>query len=121
VQLAKLGLAVGARYYYNQERRARKGRPLRSLTGNYLHLQYTGTFAGDVLEPGYGGRVLYFYQPGAELTWGLQRRFGKHGFVDAGVGLHLQKQPWSDRSADYHIGNGWYLEPQLRLRTGFAF
>ena len=87
------GLALRAqlqgRYYYNLERRLRRGRRPSPFAANYFALALgTGTNFGNVLRetPNY----LLFNHPGAAtdaaLLYGLQRRLGRYGFLDAAVG-----------------------------------
>ena len=77
------------RYYYNLERRLRRGRRPSPFAANYFALALgTGTNFGNVLRetPNY----LLFNHPGAAtdaaLLYGLQRRLGRYGFLDAAVG-----------------------------------
>ena len=78
------------RYYYNLERRLRRGRRPSLFAANYFALALgTGTNFGNVLHetPNY----LLFNRPDAvvdaALLYGLQRRLGRYGFLDAAVGV----------------------------------
>ena len=78
-----------SRYYYNLERRLRRGRRPSPFAANYFALALgTGTNFGGVLRetPNY----LLLNRPGfvadVALLYGLQRRLGRYGFLDAAVG-----------------------------------
>ncbi|TPG62951.1 hypothetical protein [Hymenobacter nivis] len=81
---------VGARYYYNLERRLRQGHGTGNFSANYLSLAVgTGLGRNAHETPFYlfatpRGGVAAF---DAALLYGLQRRLGRYGFVDANVGI----------------------------------
>ena len=80
---------VAGRYYYNLSRRIRKGKSASNFSANYVALvlgsglgrqaQETPFFGYD-----YGGP---FARLDGALLYGLQRRLGRYGFVDAALGL----------------------------------
>jgi hypothetical protein len=84
---------VAARYYYNREQRLRRGKRLDGFSANYVALVLGSSFAGN------GGRELVFFPltgsgetqtaPAADvaLLYGLQRRLGRRGFLDASIGV----------------------------------
>ncbi|MFD1467941.1 hypothetical protein ACFQ48_06870 [Hymenobacter caeli] len=81
---------VAGRYYYNQERRLRQGR----RSGNFL-ANYVSVALGAGL--GRSAHETPFYQfalprggvaaADAAVLYGLQRRLGRYGFVDANLGV----------------------------------
>lgn len=84
-----LRVQLAGRYYYNQERRLRRGRRPSPFAANYV-----------ALALGSGRRDRYlretpFYLLGnlpggaadAAVLYGLQRRLGRYGFLDANAGL----------------------------------
>ncbi|RTQ53679.1 hypothetical protein EJV47_02780 [Hymenobacter gummosus] len=127
LELERLSLALGARYYYSQGRRQRKGKLVRTLGGTYLQLQYRSGLSGYFDNYYYGpyynyDRLTYRHVPGLEVLWGYQRRLGRHGFCDLGAGVGA-------RYDDKIYGEGlrfpddtyWALTPTLRARVGVAF
>ncbi|KUG06149.1 hypothetical protein ASU33_01925 [Solirubrum puertoriconensis] len=119
-QLAELSGSLGVRYYYNQARRQRLGKPTQRLGGTYLQAQFTNTFnrTGLWTYPT-EGPAYFSHQPSAELFWGWQRRFGRYGFVDAAAGLRLLPN-WSYRNSP-EPRYRWQPEIGLRVRAGLAF
>ena len=104
---------VAGRYYYNLARRLRLGRSTGSFSANYL----TATLGAGVgrqaresalyqIAP--NGRLLH---PDAALAYGLQRRLGRHGFIDANVGISTLFGP---RDTYFSV------EPHLSLRVGLV-
>lgn len=76
------GFDAGIRWYYNQAKRQAKGKRTGPLIGNYLALHTITQFWSSFARPtDYG----YDYSA-ALLMWGLQRRLGGHGLLDAYVG-----------------------------------
>ncbi|AMJ67650.1 hypothetical protein [Hymenobacter sp. PAMC 26628] len=81
---------VGARYYHNLERRLRQGRSAGNFSANYLALAVGAGLGRNAHEtPFYlftapRGGVAAF---DAALLYGVQRRLGRSGFVDANVGV----------------------------------
>lgn len=88
------------RYYYDLERRIRKGKNRGSFSGNYFALAFgTGLGRHTYDTP------FYFYYPGGTgtnkgaadvaLLYGVQRRLGRRGFIDANIGLTKLLEPIS--------------------------
>ncbi len=78
---------VAGRYYYNLERRLRLGRPTAGFSTNYLAVALGTGLGGPVREtPFYR---LPDRRPAADvaLLYGLQRRLGRYGFLDASLGF----------------------------------
>ena len=78
---------VAGRYYYNLERRRRLGHSTTGFSANYLSLAVGTGLGGPVREtPFY---LLAARRPAADvaLLYGLQRRLGRYGFLDASLGL----------------------------------
>jgi len=105
---------VAARYYYNLNKRIRKGKSASNFSANYLSLAL-GTGVG---RQGYstpftsGGPRGEALRASAALFYGLQRRLGRYGFFDLNVGLPLPLLPqvgplFSDQS--------WPLLAYVRL------
>lgn len=89
-RLLRVRAQLAGRYYYNREQRLLRGRRIGSFSSNYLAL---------ALGAGLGRRAhetpffLYFDNGGPlvstdlALLWGLQRRLGRYGFIDANAGF----------------------------------
>lgn len=76
--LGTYGFDAGVRYYYNQERRRQQGRPTGPFVGNYLALQTTTYFQQSFAGTSRTSMLM--------LTWGMQRRLGRYGWLDAYAG-----------------------------------
>lgn len=74
----KFAFNLGARYYYNIERRIRKGKSANNFSANYL-----GLYQQNLWEKEEGD---YDYATHVNFLYGLQRRIGKYGYLDFGVG-----------------------------------
>lgn len=116
IHLNRFGLSAGARYYYGQARRLRKGKPVTALNGFYVQAQGSTEFYRSYSFYDYDARPIYRLTPSAELLWGYQRSLGRHGFLDAGAGLRAQRQRVYDGLRSHEFG----LEPVLRVRVGLA-
>jgi len=112
--------AVG-RYYYNRERRLRHGRNVANFSANYVALAL-----GAGLGRASHETPFFFYQNAerrfltadAALLYGLQRRLGRYGFVDASVGVAalLAGPPVVSLAGSVRIG--LTLGPQLAKCVG---
>jgi hypothetical protein len=81
---------VAGRYYYNRERRLRQGRNANNFSANYVSVA-VGTGLGKESHESpfffYQNNDRQFLTADAALLYGLQRRLGRYGFVDANVGV----------------------------------
>ncbi len=81
---------VAGRYYYNQEKRLRQGRNARNFSANYVSVALGAGLGKEAQETSffrYSNDGRQFVTADLALLWGLQRRLGRHGFVDANVGV----------------------------------
>ena len=79
---------LAGRYYYNLERRIRQGRNAGNFSANYLSLALGagfGRFSDTPFSQDTYGRQ--FVSTELALLYGMQRRLGQHGFIDANAGL----------------------------------
>jgi hypothetical protein len=95
------GADLGVRYYYNQEKRKLKGRATGPFVGNYLALHSGSSFypyyrQNSYIRPTY---IAYDYST-LNLLWGMQRRIGGHGLLDAYAGAGVANR-YSFRSGDF--------------------
>ena len=78
---------LAGRYYYNLERRLRLGRRTGGFSANYLSLAVGTGLGGPVRETSF--YLLPDQRAAADvaLLYGLQRRLGRYGFLDASMGF----------------------------------
>lgn len=88
---------VAGRYYYNLSRRIRKGKSASNFSANYVSLALGSSLGRQAQETpffgyDYGGP---FARLDGALLYGLQRRLGRYGFIDAALALpfHLTDSP----------------------------
>ena len=80
---------VAGRYYYNQERRLRLGRNTTNFSANYVSVAVGAGLGRQSRETPFH----YYDSQGrwvgldAAVVYGLQRRWGRYGFVDANIGV----------------------------------
>ncbi|WP_324670594.1 hypothetical protein [Hymenobacter sp. GOD-10R] len=111
IGLNSLGYDVGVRHYYNQQKRQQHGRATGPFVGNYLALQTASCWWYKRDYRGYN----YEYTSITAL-WGMQRRLGGHGLLDAYAGLGL----WNAQVlADATIQHFWPV-PELGLKLSFV-
>ncbi|MGB3849556.1 MAG: hypothetical protein WA958_06275 [Tunicatimonas sp.] len=110
-----VGVDIAARYYYSLPRRIRQGKSANNLSANYFSVQLDNTWEGSgntLTGPGgltyADGQALYSNR--VLLVYGIQRRLGRHGYVDFNLGGSY----WSRREFTY-IGLGG------NISIGFAF
>ena len=82
VYLRTVTADLGVRRYYNQEKRRQKGRATGPFTGNYVALQSSSNWHNSL----YFNRGLRYDYSTLVALWGMQRRLGGHGLVDAYAG-----------------------------------
>lgn len=82
------GFDAGVRYYYHQAKRQAKGRAAGPFVGNYVALHIPTTSA-LLYRPSSGAYRLGYDYTAVMGVWGLQRRLGRHGLIDAFVGAGL--------------------------------
>lgn len=117
--LQELGFDAGIRRYYNQEKRRQKGRATGPFVGNYLSLMTTSTWGG---YKNYDGDTNRFYDYSTlTLVWGMQRRLGRHGLLDAYVGAGVANDIRSrNRNGSYEYGRFLNFAPELGVRISLA-
>ncbi|WP_100336226.1 hypothetical protein [Hymenobacter chitinivorans] len=81
----RLGFDAGIRRYYNLAKRQQKGRKPGPFSGNYVALQSTTHW----VKTTYLTPTWQYKRTSVALVWGLQRRLGGHGLLDAYLGLGL--------------------------------
>ncbi|WP_324672562.1 hypothetical protein [Hymenobacter sp. GOD-10R] len=118
MNLYNAGADFGVRRYYNQTKRRQRGLATGAFVGNYLALQSTSSW----WNPRTIGRRLRYDFTAVAVLWGLQRRFGNHGLVEAYAGLGLS----NDIQAHY-TDTGYELQrrltrvkPEAGIKLGFV-
>lgn len=88
---SRLGLRtqLAGRYYYNLERRLRLGRNTSNFSANYVTVALGSGVGRQARETS-----AFFIRPNGRLVgadvsvlYGLQRRLGRYGFIDANIGV----------------------------------
>jgi hypothetical protein len=108
---AQLRAQLAGRYYYNLERRLRRGHRTVGFSANYFALAL-----GLGLSQGPSETPFHLLTDGtgpatdAALLYGVQRRLGRFGFVDATMGV----------SGLLHAGQWQSFGPVIGLRVGLA-
>ncbi len=97
-QNSHVGIDVAVRYYYSLPRRIRKGKSANNFSANYFSVQIDNTWRDEstyvfrnsppIADAGVR-RTSRF-----SLLYGIQRRLGKHGYVDFNVGGAYQPKQW---------------------------
>lgn len=111
---------MAGRYYYNLNRRIRKSKSASNFSANYLSLAL-GSGVGrqsqetPFFDYQYGGRVARL---DAALIYGLQRRLGRYGFIDAALTLPFHITDTSPSVND--APGGVYIRLVGMLRIGLA-
>ncbi|MGI4742072.1 MAG: hypothetical protein ACRYG7_43470 [Janthinobacterium lividum] len=81
---------LAGRYYYNREKRLQQGRNVGNFSANYVSAAL-GTGLGQQAHETpfflYRNDARQFVTADVALLYGLQRRLGRYGFVDANVGV----------------------------------
>lgn len=111
-----LGFDVGVRYYYSLPRRIRKGKSADNLSANYFSIQLDNTWSGGhtYIPRGQFASVETWTSRSSQvsLLYGIQRRLGKHGYIDFNLGAAYHPEP--------QIGVG-RLTYNSNFSIGFAF
>ena len=91
---------VAGRYYYNTERRLRLGKNTTNFSANYVSLALGAGFGNPTRESAiyFLGDTGYRRRSAATdvaIVYGIQRRLGRYGFIDANIGVsNLLSSPW---------------------------
>ncbi|SDY39832.1 hypothetical protein [Hymenobacter psychrophilus] len=87
LNLRQLGLDVGIRHYYHQEKRQAAGRRTGPYQGPYVALQLGNYFRRDLLYYyTYSRHELAYDYSTLTVRWGVQRRLGSRGLLNAYIG-----------------------------------
>jgi hypothetical protein len=92
-------LDLGVRYYYSVDRKIKE-----STGANNFHSNYFSIKLDELAKYGYDDDQMS-YKPYLNFSWGLQRRLGKIGYVDASTYVKFKQE---------------YLEFGLKLQLGLA-
>ncbi|UOQ69747.1 hypothetical protein [Hymenobacter volaticus] len=96
--LNSTGFDAGIRRYYNQEKRHQQGRATGVFVGNYLALHSSSKWENNA----FNSTRLRYQSTTLTVLWGLQRRLGGHGLLDAYVG-----PGFANERRERHTPNGF--------------
>jgi hypothetical protein len=99
---------IGIRYYYNMRRRIKEKRGANNFHGNYFSLMLEDIlrYTEDVYTPYSQLYSRWGVKPGINLAWGIQRRFGKRGFIDVGPYVSFTRDKFGS-GINLNIGLAW--------------
>ena len=108
------------RWYYNLNRRVRKGKDIKGNRANYLSLDTS--FAPDWFVVSTNDDYKFYKRPIVSVipTWGIRRTLGKHFDYETGVGLgYSHAFKFTKNGYTYKAQDGAVLN--LRFRIGYHF
>lgn len=116
VYLRTVTADLGVRRYYNQEKRRQKGRSTGPFNGNYVALQSSSVWYNSL----YYNRGLQYDYSTLTALWGIQRRLGGHGLVDAyaGGGIANEQQSYRELTGNTYSYKYKRFPPRLDLELG---
>ncbi len=117
-QSSYVGVDAAVRYYYSLPRRIRQGKSANNLSANYFAIQLDNTWQG-VSRYAPQGQFTFVETKTrrtsqVSLLYGIQRRLGKHGYVDFNIGGAYRPKQWSGDSRRH-----FFLDSNFSI--GFAF
>lgn len=116
-----LGVDAGVRYYYHQAKRQAKGRAAGPFVGNYVAL-HVPTSSQNYRSSGNSYRLTYDYTA-VMGVWGLQRRLGSYGLLDAFVGAGLSNPSinrYDNQSGTFRARRELGIATELGLRLSLV-
>ena len=113
-----VGVDAAVRYYYSLPRRIRQGKSANNLSANYFSVQVDNTWQGVNRVASLGQFTFLetstYRTSYVSLLYGIQRRLGKHGYVDFNLGGAYQPKRWGAYNR-----RRFFLDSNLSI--GFAF
>lgn len=111
---------VAGRYYYNLNKRIRKGKSASNFSANYLSVAVGSGFGRhsdethfyDFARDGQAVRM------SLAAVYGLQRRLGRYGFVDFNMALPMALTPDTGRETNSGVTIGLVLNLRIGLALG---
>lgn len=111
VYLTELGVDLGVRRYYHQEKRRAAGRATGPFVGNYVALQATTSLTPFPVPR------LHHEVSALSALWGTQHRLGGHGLLDGYVGGGLETRQLGVRR---HLGVPLSLHLEVGLKLSLV-
>ena len=113
-----VGVDAAVRYYYSLLRRIRQGKSANNLSANYFSIQVDNTWGGVSRFVPQGQFTFFETKTGrtsnASLLYGIQRRLGKHGYVDVNLGgVFPLNRGWAGPRPPFSL--------DINYSVGFAF
>ncbi|RMG19270.1 MAG: hypothetical protein D6730_21870 [Bacteroidetes bacterium] len=120
-----IGLAIGPRLYYNLKKRIGQGKSADNLSANYITVQAITQLIFFRQNPRIVDEqgVYFFHGFSFMPMYGVQRRLGKRGFIDFGIGLRFFNGENDEAGLLIRTPDEmkWKPSPTTRLRLGIAF
>ena len=113
-----VGVDAAVRYYYSLPRRIRQGKSANNLSANYFSVQIDNTWQGLSRFVSQGQFTFLetktYRTSNISLRYGIQRRLGKHGYVDFNLGgVYPLNRGWAGTRPPFHV--------DINYSIGFAF
>ncbi len=108
--VTQLGFDAGIRHYYHQEKRRQKGYRTGPYEGPYVALQ-----TRTVFSPRYPNNQLQYDYSSLSAVWGMQRRLGGRGLLDAYLGAGVANPSVFRYDTSYQRQLGITLEVGVKL------
>lgn len=111
-----LALTLEPRWYYNLEKRAKKGRRTDNNSGNFISIKTT-LHPDDALIFSGDDRLNLIGDISIVPTWGIRRHVGKHFAYETGIGVGYVKY-FDDPNSFFEQAD---IAVNLHLRIGYTF
>ncbi len=108
--ITQVGLDAGIRHYYHQEKRRQKGYRTGPYEGPYVALQ-----TRTVFSPRYPNHQFQYDYTSLSAVWGVQRRLGGRGLLDAYLGAGVANPSVFRYDNSYQRQLGITLEVGVKL------
>jgi hypothetical protein len=116
-----LHISLEPRWYYNLEKRMKKGKTIDRNSGNFLALFIAGHF--DDISFSNNDRIRSLDQIKFIPKWGIRRTIGKHISYEAGIGFgyerYLNGTALNNAGGVFASGSKGNFSADIHLRIGF--
>ncbi|MEO0332112.1 MAG: hypothetical protein AAF223_10565, partial [Bacteroidota bacterium] len=119
-----LGLDFAVRYYYALPRRIKRGKSANNLSANYFSIQSRNSWIGveanypiiGTNPTVYTSEAIFSRNNSFSILYGLQRRLGKYGYIDANLGYFYNPSFRNDPFRE-----NWEFNIEANFSIGVAF
>lgn len=114
------GIGIGTRYYYNINRKIKQGTSANNFHNSYIGLEVEYSIQnynlGNSVKATTSQTKLY-------LSWGIQKRFKKHGYIDFApyVSYEIKKSRLKESNSFDPLGYTDVFDVGAKLTLGFAW